>query len=303
MPAFSRGCARLPAVAALARTARPSIRSAFLHTPLAFYASKPSASKSKPTPTLPPSSVKLGSKIPPPRPSPPRPVASIAASISGPALNEKPTLISPLTVNTLSEPQPIYAAPPSRLFMLSNGTLATFFAAYAAIIFDRYYLHPPPGLSWWVPIAYAVSASALATTSAWTVGATVGRLHGITALPQGAKGELVLRLEGQYMYPWFTSKVLEVPVSQVTVQAPLSEVAPASPRKGPIEEVGILVRPFVAFGRWFGRMLGETKSGFLREHVVWVYIGGKRAWKLDTRGQAFGGAQGFDRLIKPNYEG
>lgn len=123
---------------------------------------------------------------------------------------------------------------------------------------------------------------------------TTGRLLRIIALPvKGSGGTLQLRLEGKRWIPWRISSVT-VPLGDVSLSHKWSElvIPEFQGRHLPISEISVFIRPFVRFGRWFGRFFREMRAVLTGDTLVYVYVKGHRAWKMDIRGQALGGAKG-----------
>jgi len=191
----------------------------------------------------------------------------------------------------------VYQAPPQRLWCTCAYVSSSFLFAYGyyCMLLSYATVSVMPFLKFFSGAA----GFALLCGGMYIFTRTTGRLLRIVALPvKGSGGILQLRLEGKRWIPWRISSVT-VPLGDVSLSHKRSEInVPGFEGKHlPISEVSVLVRPFVRFGRWFGRFFREMRAVLTGETLVWVYVKGHRAWKMDVRGEALAGAKGELLLV------
>ena len=191
-----------------------------------------------------------------------------------------------------NSPTLVYRAPPQRLWCTCAYVSSSFLFAYGyycmllsvatvkAMLFLKFFS--------------GAAGFALLCGGMYIFTRTTGRLLRIVALPvKESGGALQLRLEGKRWIPWRIDSVT-VPLGNVSLSHKWSELAVPEfqGQHLPISEVSVLIRPFARFGRWFGRFFREMRAVLTGETLVYVYVKGHRAWKMDIRGHALGGAKG-----------
>jgi hypothetical protein len=205
-----------------------------------------------------------------------------------------PSQISPQTLNALlSVPEPIYVSPSFKTYTTASYSLSFFFMGYGGYALT-FWGAPPVGISPYVTFGYGVSSLVLFFVGCFTLSATTKLIRSITAVPTKSS-QLHLRITSSRFVPWST-KTVEVPLSDVYLDKSVQEqLLSAGYRKerGPLSEVSIFLRPWVWMGRGLADFGLQTRSMFVREHMVKMIIKGEGGWKLDVRGMALGGAEGW----------
>ena len=160
MAAFSRGCSLPCSMPSLRRALIPSLRSSPL--PRALLPSRCFSN---------PSSLRLASKrLPPAKPK--HNTSRPTPTFNRPALPRAPPpsqpFQNPITTLALSPtPTLLYTAPPHTLFVVGSYFFGTFCISYAAYNFHAHYLHPPPDLAFWVPVAFGMICFGMSCLGTW----------------------------------------------------------------------------------------------------------------------------------------
>jgi hypothetical protein len=197
------------------------------------------------------------------------------------------------------KPTVIYEAGTGKTFVGGCVFLATACALYAGYIFEGYWNpRPEEDVPAWVKYVFLITSVLFTGISIWIYTATVPRILRISTIPvknlqNFGRSGLNLRIQGVRYLPFYRQTV-EFPLENVTTSHKL-QYMPIVESQGPMLELGempLLIRPFAAFGRWFGRLIREVRGGITREHFVYVYVKGGYSWKLDVRGRALGGSKG-----------
>jgi hypothetical protein len=194
----------------------------------------------------------------------------------------------------LSSPEPIYVAPSFKQYTTASYTLSTFFMAYGGYALQLWII-PPEGIALYVTMCYGVASVVLFLVGCWTLSATTKLVRGITAVPHKEPGgSLHVKLEVSRFVPWMTS-TMEVPLTDIYLDKSILDqlrYAGASSQREPLSTISILLRPWVWMGRGLADFGLQTRSMFLREHMVKMMVRGQGGWKFDVRGQALGGHEG-----------
>jgi hypothetical protein len=191
----------------------------------------------------------------------------------------------------------VYRAPSQRLWCTCAYVSSSFLFAYGYYCMLLSYATASVAL--FLKLFSGAAGFALLCGGMYIFTRTTGRLLRIVALPvKGSGGTLQLRLEGKRWIPWRISSVT-VPLGDVSLSHKLSEiiVPGLEGQHLPISEVSVFIRPFVRFGRWFGRFFREMRAVLTGDTLVYVYVKGHRAWKMDIRGEALRGAKGKLLLV------
>ncbi|KAH8815898.1 hypothetical protein F5884DRAFT_665298 [Xylogone sp. PMI_703] len=226
-----------------------------------------------------------------------------------------------------ANPTLLYQAPSHTLFMISSYSAATFFFSYAGISFYSNYLHPPPGLATWVPIAFAGICFMMGAFGGWMMLGPAGIIKSITAIPQRAltstpQPELKIEVELRKMLPipFFPSRKLLVKPEDIVFDHRLSATAssgtastPASAaelrsrrlqaeeeqrRRQEYERTHILTAPFRHASMAFYSVFRSLRQTWTREGFAKVRVQG-RTYKLDVvDGWALDEGRALDRLVQ-----
>ena len=86
-----------------------------------------------------------------------------------PAKHGGPYLSYAETLGLRRSPTLLYQAPSHTLYALGSYGFALFCFSYAGYNFHAHYLHPPPGLSAWVPVAFGGVCVGMACLGTWLV--------------------------------------------------------------------------------------------------------------------------------------
>jgi hypothetical protein len=191
-------------------------------------------------------------------------------------------------------PEQIYQSAPHKLYISSSYALSTFFMIYGGTT-SMMWASPPDGLHWAVPVAYGIGSLALVAVGCYTLGNTTGLVHSITAVPIKGSKRIDLKIVGSKWAPWRTKTVTcELGKCHFDhgIVATLASNSEPAVRK-PLGEVTVFLRPWVWMGRGFQDLCLETKSMFLKEHMVGLILEGGGNWRFDARGMGLGGAEGM----------
>jgi len=211
-----------------------------------------------------------------------------------PRLSPSPQTSSPSAFNAFKTNSHtlVYRAPPQRLWCTCAYVSSSFLFAYGYYCILLSYATVKDML--FLKFFSGAAGFALLCGGMYIFTRTTGRLLRIVTLPvKGTGGSLQLRLEGKRWIPWRISSIT-VPLSDVSLSHKWSElvVPEFQGQHLPISEVSVFIRPFVRFGRWFGRFFQEMRAILTGDTLVYVYVKGHRAWKMDIRGQTLSGVKG-----------
>jgi len=117
--------------------------------------------------------------------------------------------------------------------MVSSYSAALFCFSYAGINFWSSYLHPPDGITWWVPISFGCISFAMAAFGGWLLLGPARLIKTITAIPNSVMGnssivptELKLEIELRKMFPlpFFPARKLYAKPDEIELPSRLSPV-------------------------------------------------------------------------------
>ena len=218
-------------------------------------------------------------------------------------------------------PTLLYRAPSHTLYILGSYSFGLFCLTYAGYNFYTVYLHPPPGISAWVPLAFGGVCFGMACLGTWLLLGPSRLIRSLTAIPTSAISHgsatnvpLSIRIEVRRALPLpglpprvFTAAPADLALSRRIHEPPAqAEVLhPAEARKRAeqqreFERSRILSVPFrhLSYAIWSG--LQGLSRVWTREGFAKVRINGRSGvWKVDRAGGwALDGGRAVDRLVK-----
>jgi hypothetical protein len=204
----------------------------------------------------------------------------------------------------LSGPEQIYLGPSFKQYTTASYALSAFFMAYGGYAL-QFWIIPPEGIALYVTFCYGVSSLVLFLVGCWTLSATTKLVRGVTAVPHKEPGgTLHVKMEVSRFVPWMTS-TMEVPLTDVYLDKSVLDqlrYAGVNTQREPLSSISIFLRPWVWMGRGLADFGLQTRSMFLREHMVKMIVRGQGGWKFDVRGQALGGHEG-EFIISTTFDG
>lgn len=199
----------------------------------------------------------------------------------------------------------IYEAPPQRRYTIMGWVVGTIFSIVGLnTISMREW--SPLGLPWYSLLANGVVIVFCIGAGFYPISSTLGICRRITAFP-APKGRYGMNLvvEGSYYWaPWKT-RVVEANVEDILLRRNMTACVAALRKPGPrlqMDQVSPFIRPFAKFGRMVGSYVTEIPGVVLRQTHVSMLIRKEKAldsltFKLDVRGNAFGGTKGLSVLL------
>jgi hypothetical protein len=218
-------------------------------------------------------------------------------------MNQNPALITPhaFASRLPKSGQIIYEAPSQRRYIIVGvitGALFLFAGAGAVYIRETEPTAPP----WWVRLGNGVVVVFTTGAGLWTIAGTMGICKRITAFPATkARDGVRVMVEGSYFWVPWRRRIVEAELGDVVIFRSMADCQKDTKRKIvpqiPDDEISPFILGFVKFGRAFGACVKEIPNACFRQTHPSLQIrgGGKREsvmFKLDIRGQAFGGAKG-----------
>ncbi|PBP15638.1 hypothetical protein BUE80_DR013625 [Diplocarpon rosae] len=236
------------------------------------------------------------------------------------------------TLAQKSRPTLLYEAPSHTKYMIACYGTAGFCFVYSVSCFWTNYIHVPPGISAWVPYAFAGVSFLMAALGGWLVLGPSRLVKSITAVPRGfkkAQGSLAKRasapelqieieLKKMLPVPFFPAKKICVTPQEVTIpyrfvaydkRTSILEARELSRQqaleKQKLEEYyreHFLTFPIRRLGRAISKasfgMFTAMKKVWTREGMMMVEIRDQR-YKVDiTSGWALDRGKALDRLVK-----
>lgn len=294
-----------------------------LQTSAPLHASKQGA-KSKATPRA------TAPSKPPSRPEPtlspvkrtPSPSVDATSFARGPAASVAATLAA------RRSPTILYQSPSHFWLRFSSLSAATFLISYAGINYYSTIVYPPPGLAWWVTLAFSMVCLVSAGFGYLFLFASARIVRRITAVPttslppaylkeskkmtavekqaQNAlrASPIALECEVGGTFPLLGRRKLIAAPHEVLLpfkffQAPVSRRAAQLPAAKTSQPglAGTMAKPFQAVGRGAGGAFYGLRRGLTSEGFAPIMINGKR-WKIDVlSGQVFGDGKMLDVLM------
>ncbi|KAE9977401.1 hypothetical protein EG327_007751 [Venturia inaequalis] len=141
----------------------------------------------------------------------------------------------------------------------------------------------------------------------YPISSTMGLCRRITALPvQKGRHGMKLVVEGSYYWAPWKRLIVEANIEDVLLRRNMAACVAGLRKPGPrlaMDQVSPFIRPFAKFGSAVASYMTEIPGVILRQTHVSMLIRKEKAldsvtFKLDARGQMFGGPRGFDRLIQ-----
>jgi hypothetical protein len=222
-------------------------------------------------------------------------------------MNENPALITPhaFASRLPKSGQILYQAPSQRRYIIAaliTGSIFMFMGFGTVWIRETELTVQP----WWVMLANGVVVIFCTGAGIWVFAGTLGICKRITAFPAAkARDGLRVIVEGSdYWLPWRT-RTVEAALEDVSILRSMADAQSDVRRKFtprlPDSEVSSFIRPFLKLGRGFGAFAKEVQNACSRQaHPSLLIRQGKGTetvkFKLDIRGQAFGGAKGKSLL-------
>ncbi|KFX93873.1 hypothetical protein V497_04701 [Pseudogymnoascus sp. VKM F-4516 (FW-969)] len=216
-----------------------------------------------------------------------------------------------------SAPTPLYIAPSHTFYILSAYSGAAFCIAYAGFSYYANVFDPPPGLSTWVPIAFAGICFLMAAMGGWLILAPASLIRSITAHPVKAaavNAQPTLRIEIELRkmlpLPFLSPRVISATPADLqlshSVYTPSPRPVTAAERfeaaKRQADELeaerkkSIMLAPFRHASQAFFGMFVAIKRTFTREGFLKLRAN-KRVYKLDiTGGWALDEGKALDRV-------
>ncbi|KAK3060157.1 hypothetical protein LTS18_009180, partial [Coniosporium uncinatum] len=237
---------------------------------------------------------------------PPRPYKASES----PSRMTTPTYHEPSIARTLAErkePTTLFEAPSILLFSIAARGLALMSYSCAGIFLYHYVVAPPPDLSLFFRVAFSATSAAFLGMGVPGLLCTHKLLKKVTAIPREGHRRPFIRLEAFPTIPNPTGKVLEVPLSDVTIERRIND--PRAERS--IEQrwwdyaedaeryqtESMWTKPFSALRLAVKRLLIESRHVMYRENLALVLVKGHGAWGLDVRGHMLEGTKGIDDLL------
>lgn len=217
------------------------------------------------------------------------------------------------------------------MFMIACYSGAGFCFSWAVINVWSNNLHPPEGVSPWVPLAFAGVAVLMAAFGTWLVLGPARIIKTITAIPKNigdisnavgkaATPELQIEVELKKMFPlpFFPARKIYVKPEEIVLRHPLAQpskgLTAADVRAAQIEKERekqkflewknnhLLTLPFRQMSQGFFKLFKMVGRSWHREGFMKVVVGGA-SYKLDTTGGwALDGGRALDRIatLKPS---
>jgi hypothetical protein len=217
----------------------------------------------------------------------------------------------------------LYAAPPHTLYIISSYSAAFFCFAYATYNFNVHYLHPPPNLKAWIPIAFGGVCFLVACFGGYLVLGPARLIKTITAVPaaqplaKGAArhGPLAIEIELRKMLPlpFFPArKVIAAPEDMMLNRR--IYVPPVDPRQHAAERLeerrrlereqeeerqkSIWWRPFRDANKAFYKLFKAMRLVWTRESFLELQVK-RQKYKLDIGGGwALDEGKALDRVVR-----
>jgi hypothetical protein len=222
----------------------------------------------------------------------------------------------------------LYAAPPHTMYIVSSYTAAFFCFAYAGYNFNAHYMHPPPNLSPWIPIAFGVVCFGVACFGGYLVLGPARLIKTVTAIPPTqaqavavAKGVgkngpgLAIEIELRKMLPipFFPARKVIAKPEDLTLNRRVY-VPPVDPRQAAVERLeerrrrereqeeerrkSIWWRPFRDANKAFHKLFMAMRLVWTRDSFLELAVKGSK-YKLDIGG-GWGLDEGraLDRLVR-----
>jgi hypothetical protein len=219
----------------------------------------------------------------------------------------------------------LYAAPPHTAYIIGCYTGAIFCFSYAAYNFNIHYLHPPPNLKAWIPIAFGIISFGMACFGGYLVLGSARLIRTITAVPKtqaqaltkaaGKTEPLMVQIELKKMLPipFFPARKLYAKPEELTLNRRIY-VPPGDARKSAADRIelrrrmdreyeeerrkSIWWRPFRDANKAFYRFFTAMRLVWTRESFLELAVKGSR-YKLDVSdGWALDEGRALDRLIR-----
>lgn len=313
MASFSRGFLLFPTSASFAR---PSICPQCIRHVKRATTRRPFTltrylSQQQPAPTKPLSTTFKAARPSKPQPSrTPLAKSTTASTTTKPPLTtdylaSHPQFITPHLLNTtLQRPTIIYLAPNHFAYYAAAFSLGTFLTAYGAYQYNLAYIMTEgsevPG---WIVFIMKLCSPIIMGMGIWVFAASIKIVTRITVIPRAKLGKpLLARVEVTNLNPWKRT-VLEVPVADLSMVRSMEEMMIPEEAMVSLHDVPIGLGPIVRVGNFVKRYFHETKNVFMREFMVALVVPEQGNYKIDARGQAFGGAAGMDRIFKARAYG
>jgi hypothetical protein len=235
------------------------------------------------------------------------------------------------TLAQKSHPTLLYTAPSHTFYTFTSYTAAAFCFTYAAYNFNAHYLHPPPDLLPWVPVAFGGVCFLVACFGGWLLLAPARLIKTITVLPSSAQalaaakkngaamqqgpGGLRLEIELRKMFPlpFFPARKITANPEDVMLSSrlfhPLEDTRQSAAERLEMRRrlereqeeerrKSILTAPFRDGKRAFGQLFRAMARTWSREGFLKLAVKGQ-AYKLDvTGGWALDEGKALDRLLK-----
>ena len=275
---------------------------------------------------------------------PPQALRQASAKIKATNTPTKPPKFTPYPskyqpfASTLAQklhPTILYEAPSHTLFIVSSYGGAIFCFSYATFTFWSNYLHPPAGLSTWIPVAFSGICVLMAAFGTWLLLSPSRLVKTITAIPKttstaatttgtnlarATQPALIVEVELRKMFPlpFFPARKIYVTPDELVLRAPLATpidktLTPAEIRLAGQREVEeraralayerehLMTSPLRHANRAFFDLFKAVGRTWTREGFLKLEVKG-RTYKLDTTsGWALDGGKALDRLatLKP----
>jgi hypothetical protein len=222
-------------------------------------------------------------------------------------LNLNPTLITAQSLGPRVPPGGellLYRAPPQNTYvaaaLLSGLVLFGMCASTLSIRELGGDLKP-----WYVLLANGILVVFEGLGGVWMIAGAARLCKRIIAIPipKGTtpRGGMRVRVEGTQYWPWKIHSV-EADIADLSLYKSMAEsisaVGPKSAPRAqlPISGVSVFIRPFVRLGRGTSALFKEALHAFHRQSLPTLRVAQKgkgiRMFKVDVRGEAFGGAKG-----------
>ncbi|KIW02728.1 uncharacterized protein PV09_06162 [Verruconis gallopava] len=227
---------------------------------------------------------------------------------------ESPSSLPEQLNRTLKGPTVIYEAPSHRTLIFAASGLGVFFVGYGVLNALQpgvsFIFGSPPSrksedrLHWVITSGLVLAGVALTGIGVWCFGAARNLVKRITVIPQGKAGPLQATVEVTGLVPLQKKTLGPLPLESLTLARKLAEIAPAnSPqeRAHQIKDAPAVLRPFLRVGTWTRLFFDDTRNVFFRAPFVTLAVDGHGRYTLDSRGSAYQGSTGLDRLIPADY--
>jgi hypothetical protein len=216
----------------------------------------------------------------------------------------------------------LYAAPSHTLYIISCYSAATFCFAYAAYNFNINYVHPPPNINPWIPIAFGGVCFFVASFGGFLMLGPARLIKTITAVPAaqsltkgaGKHGPLAIEIELRKMFPlpFFPARKIIADPKDMTLSRRIYE-PPADPRQYAAERLeirrrlereqeeerrkSIWWRPLRDANRAFYKLFMAMRLVWTRESFLQLEVR-QQKYKLDIGGGwALDEGKALDRLV------